>query len=168
MEIIIEIAVYCIGILALFKVLFLFSEYVTTKVVGVTCKMFKCLTCEKMFGDIWKIKKHLITHTKDRPWSCDLCGKGYTTKHILKTHKCHAMGIGPRTDPTELDKLYPYWCSYCSRGFSRPSDCDEHGSTRTRAHPLICCVCERPLSLKRTTSKHCQTGMETGTYHDAH
>ena len=132
------------------------SEYVTTKVDGVTCKMIRCLTCGKLFENSNKMKKHLITHTRELPWSCDVRGEKHTTKSILKTHKSHAIGID-QVDQTEFDKLYPYWCSYCSRGFSGPTDLSMYGRRHTWTKPLLCCVCEHPLSLKRTMPRDCNT-----------
>ena len=43
-----------------------------------------CSTCQKPFSSASALHIHTRTHTGDRPYRCDACGKAFTTKGNLK------------------------------------------------------------------------------------
>ncbi|XP_021368270.1 zinc finger protein 653-like isoform X3 [Mizuhopecten yessoensis] len=53
---------------------------------GVDCKT--CQICGKVFIDNSSLKHHLHTHSDDRPFTCDRCGKSYKYATTLKEHVC--------------------------------------------------------------------------------
>ncbi|XP_033753448.1 protein sister of odd and bowel-like isoform X3 [Pecten maximus] len=53
---------------------------------GVDCKT--CQICGKVFIDNSSLKHHLHTHSDDRPFTCDKCGKSYKYATTLKEHVC--------------------------------------------------------------------------------
>ena len=54
---------------------------------------FKCPECGKSLKDKNNYKKHLFTHTDAKPYYCNICGKGFIRKDLLKKHniKCSVI-----------------------------------------------------------------------------
>jgi KRAB domain-containing zinc finger protein len=46
-------------------------------------KPYKCDLCGKGFNKKFNLKEHISTHTDDKP---DKCGKGFTENSTLKRH----------------------------------------------------------------------------------
>lgn len=44
--------------------------------------------CGKCFTEYSSLYKHQVVHTHSRPYSCNICGKAYSQRSTLGTHKC--------------------------------------------------------------------------------
>lgn len=67
---------------------------------------YKC-HCAKHFRTKSELKKHLKTHTNDRPYVCEICGQAYRQKNAFDTHiKMH-------------EGLNPFTCVYCNKSFTQ-------------------------------------------------
>ncbi|XP_067123567.1 adult enhancer factor 1-like [Centruroides vittatus] len=49
-------------------------------------KLHKCDECDKSFGWFSLLTKHLASHKKERPFSCDICKKMFKRKYDLNKH----------------------------------------------------------------------------------
>ncbi|GBN78739.1 B lymphocyte-induced maturation protein 1 [Araneus ventricosus] len=49
-------------------------------------KPFSCDVCNKGFSQKGDLNKHHLTHRNERPYSCDVCGTKYSQKVNLKRH----------------------------------------------------------------------------------
>merc|ERR1712110_1376790 len=47
---------------------------------------FQCGICFKRFRDNYKLKRHGVVHTKEKPFPCHLCGGRFTQFDSLKGH----------------------------------------------------------------------------------
>ena len=62
---------------------------------------FKCGYCEKVFRLEKKLIVHERNHTGERPFTCDVCGKGLKTSGALYTHRTYVHKIvKPGTNPS--------------------------------------------------------------------
>ena len=74
-------------------------------------KMFRCPldTCGRYFKRLEHLKRHVRTHTQERPYVCQRCGKRFSrsdnlTQH-MRTHERHDRGDRASTQMTEDDEF---------------------------------------------------------------
>ncbi|XP_063587909.1 gastrula zinc finger protein XlCGF48.2-like [Penaeus indicus] len=68
-----------------------------------------CHLCDKRFENRYKLKMHLNTHTGDRPFTCDVCGKGFMRRTTLNGHRT-------------IHDASQFSCPTCNRSFKRSSE----------------------------------------------
>jgi DNA-directed RNA polymerase subunit RPC12/RpoP len=71
-------------------------------------KKYVCTYCNKRFGWSTDLKRHILTHTGERPFQCQLCGATFTRnfllqKHVLKLHSNNQCVV-PVVAPSEPKK----------------------------------------------------------------
>jgi len=90
-----------------------------------------CAVCGKKFVCVTTMKRHLVTHTGEKPFSCKICGKQYTQKGNLRVHE--------RTHRNDR----PFQCQICHQKFYRKEPMQKH---QWRQHGIV------HLKSGRTTS----------------
>ena len=82
------------------------------------------------------------THTQQRPFRCNDCGKDFMYRGSLYKHK--RLHTGER----------PYTCGICERRFTHASQLFEHLRTHTNERPFKCSVCGRAFAHSGTMHRH--------------
>merc|ERR1719273_2721281 len=73
-----------------------------------------CGVCGKRFVCVTTMKRHLVTHTGEKPFCCKVCGKQYTQKGNLRVHE--------RTHRNDR----PFECNICHQKFYRKEPMQKH------------------------------------------
>jgi KRAB domain-containing zinc finger protein len=53
---------------------------------GDTCTPYTCDICGKGFSMNSSLQTHTRVHTGDKPYKCDICGKGFSVNSNLQRH----------------------------------------------------------------------------------
>lgn len=46
-----------------------------------------CTICFKYFRDNWSLKRHIRTHTGEKPYHCEVCGRKFSRNDYLAKHR---------------------------------------------------------------------------------
>ncbi|XP_060106155.1 zinc finger protein 711 isoform X3 [Heteronotia binoei] len=107
-------------------------------------KIHQCRHCDFKTSDPFVLSGHILSvHTKDLPFKCKRCKRGFRQqtelKKHMKTHSGRKVYLCQYCEYSTTDasgfkrhvisihtKDYPHRCEYCKKGFRRPSEKNQH------------------------------------------
>ena len=110
------------------------SEYI--------CNWEGCNRDNKPFTQKQKIIRHLNTHTKHKPFECNICGKKFSLDLMLKQHM--RIHTGEK----------PYKCDICGKTFKTSSSLTIHLRIHSGDKPMICKICGKRFNESSNLNKH--------------
>ncbi|KAJ0177300.1 hypothetical protein K1T71_007309 [Dendrolimus kikuchii] len=105
--------------------------------------MQKCVTCNKEFQSVTRLKNHMRVHTNTFNFFCDLCPYRSKYKYYLVMHM--------RTHTGEK----PYKCPECPATFVNPSNLNKHKLTHQEKQ-FKCQLCEKAFRTNTALREHHQ------------
>ncbi|XP_078667162.1 histone-lysine N-methyltransferase PRDM9-like [Branchiostoma floridae x Branchiostoma belcheri] len=133
-------------------------------------KRHKCKHCNYSTDITVDLKKHMVTHTGERPFKCPTCGKGFTRKDNLRTHervhtgekryRCEECGKAFNlqhhltSHMLTHSGLQPHVCTQCGKGFTTSSYLQKHMRIHTGEKPYKCEHCEMAFIDRASLKSH--------------
>ena len=87
-------------------------------------KPFTCTVCGKGWSNTGNLKRHMATHTLEKAFTCIVCGKGWSDMFYLKRHMMTHTG----------EKAFA--CPVCGKGCSQMANLKRHMRTHDGGKPV--------------------------------
>ncbi|XP_069580885.1 zinc finger protein 672-like [Brachyistius frenatus] len=110
-------------------------------------KTYACDWCCKSFAQSADLRRHLRTHTGERPHRCTFCSKSFSQRGNLRRHL--RIHTGER----------PYSCPFCCRTFSDGDTMKKHKRTHSGEKPYRCAQCTKTFTSASGLQIHLKKGM---------
>ena len=108
-------------------------------------KKYFCKYCDSQFSYPTDLKRHIYSHTGERPYCCDQCNKTFVRSTSLREHKRVHSGEKP------------YACKVCNKAFTASRFLIQHRRVHTKIRPLLCTICKRGFAVRRDLENHQRT-----------
>lgn len=106
-------------------------------------KLWTCETCGKRYSSRNLLEEHINTHTGIRPYVCKTCGKDFASKYTYKAHeKTHE--VRPR----------PFQCSHCPKSFLSQQNLTQHERTHSGIKEYVCHLCGKAFGSPHNLEVH--------------
>ncbi|KAG0688530.1 hypothetical protein C6P40_000849 [Pichia californica] len=118
------------------------SDHITSGKSSYTCHWKGCNRSEKPFSQRQKIIRHMNTHTKYKPFECEICHKKFSLDLMLKQHM--RIHTGEK----------PYKCDLCGKNFKTSSSLTIHLRIHSGDKPMVCKICGKRFNESSNLNKH--------------
>ena len=97
-------------------------------------KPYECDICKKRFSQSSTLGRHKSTHTRDKPYKCDICNKRFSESHKLTQHKISAH-----------KRSQSFECDNCKKTFTQQQSLKCDWRSHLRDGLLLCHTCGKEI-----------------------
>lgn len=112
----------------------------------------KCQTCLKIFQKPIDLRRHIRTHTLEKPFSCNICPKAFGLKSTLQNHIKHKH--------LNIKLMFP--CTVCWKAFSSRHSMITHMLIHSNSRPFKCEYCTTTFRTRGHLKIHQQIHLREG------
>ncbi|XP_061713736.1 zinc finger protein 595-like isoform X2 [Cydia pomonella] len=130
---------------------------------------YSCVSCERRFVTQSALDVHMVAHTMDPKFECNICQKKFRMKHLVLKHmthsekrlyNCNDCGLALKTKDTLRNHLLlhrsnkDYPCELCSKSFQKLDYLRVHMVTHTKEKRYECRYCSARFGRAHHRSRH--------------
>ncbi|XP_076271793.1 uncharacterized protein LOC143203501 [Rhynchophorus ferrugineus] len=106
-------------------------------------KAWSCNTCGKRFSSKNLLDEHINMHLGVRPYICGTCGKDFASKYTFKAH-----------EKTHEDRPRPFRCEQCGKSFLSQQNLTQHERTHSTVKEFQCHLCDKQFGSANNLEVH--------------
>ncbi|XP_064627505.1 uncharacterized protein LOC135487573 [Lineus longissimus] len=103
---------------------------------------FSCQVCGQTFKRPYRLKRHSLIHTGERPHVCEVCGKSFARLDKLRRHSLIHIGVRP------------FSCPSCDKSFTRKDELTRHLVKHSEERPYKCGLCHASYLRSDALTRH--------------
>ncbi|CAG0890928.1 unnamed protein product [Darwinula stevensoni] len=115
-----------------------------------------CSLCAFCSAKKTDVTRHIRTHTGERPYACDECGRSFSRKTHLNRHRTEQVAPLVWCGMT-WSEFRLYFCGVCNYRSVSKRSVSKHVLTHTGERPYKCEECGRGFSDPSNLTRHCRT-----------
>ena len=108
----------------------------------------KCNLCEKSYKHRDDLKVHLLWHSGQRPYECNVCLKKFYSRKILRRHCSYVH------DKVKRYQVQRFQCNICDKRFTNSTSVKRHMYVHSAEKPFKCSVCPKGYTNKALLNQH--------------
>jgi uncharacterized C2H2 Zn-finger protein len=108
-----------------------------------------CDVCMKTFYYHVQFKRHMAAHDPNVFFTCDKCGRNFSSKHMLQRHDITAHG-----SEEQKMQLRKFICSICNKALLTKQSLMDHEEAHSEERSHVCSECGKAFRTQSTLRVH--------------